>query len=132
MSSALSTKDWQLSTVSDALGASIEGLDVSRPLDPDTLSQVTDAFNRYHLLVFKRQTLDADAQVGFSLQFGELEAFPEQDKTKETPKIYHVANVSTDGELLGAQHAQSIFQKVNARWHTDSSYRYIPSLASIM
>jgi taurine dioxygenase/alpha-ketoglutarate-dependent 2,4-dichlorophenoxyacetate dioxygenase len=34
--------------------------------------------------------------------------------------------------LLGSKHVQSIFQKVNARWHTDSSYRSIPSLASVM
>ncbi len=43
-----------------------------------------------------------------------------------------VANVSTEGELLGSRHSQSIYQKVNSRWHTDSSYRYIPSLSSIM
>jgi len=113
-------------------GAEIFGLDTATPLDDQTLQSIRRAFEEHHLLVFRDQVLQPDEQVAFTEQFGELELFPEADKTKDAPKIYHVANVSTTGELLGAKHVQSIYQQVNARWHTDSSYRPIPSLGSVM
>jgi taurine dioxygenase/alpha-ketoglutarate-dependent 2,4-dichlorophenoxyacetate dioxygenase len=118
--------------ISPALGVEVIGLDVSRPLDDETLGLVKQLFETHHLLCFRDQHLSPEQQIAFSRQFGELEPFPEADKTKEAPVVYHVANVSTDGVLLGSRHVQSIYQKVNARWHTDSSYRAIPSLASIM
>ncbi len=124
--------NFSINRIAPALGAEVVGLDVSVPLDAATLARLRDAFDEHHLLCFREQDLTSDQQVAFSSQFGELETFPEADKTKEAPVVYHVANVSTDGELLGAKHTQSIFQKVNARWHTDSSYRSIPSMASIM
>lgn len=65
-------------------------------------------------------------------QFGPLEVFPEQDKTKDAPTIHNVANVASTGEHLPETDHRVAFQKVNARWHTDSSYRYIPSYASLL
>jgi taurine dioxygenase/alpha-ketoglutarate-dependent 2,4-dichlorophenoxyacetate dioxygenase len=128
----IAARSFRIEPLQSPLGAEVLGLDTSRPLSPDDLAAVKDAFQRHHLLCFRDQHLEPEQQVAFSRQFGELEVFPEADKTKEAPVIYHVANVSTDGELLGSRHVQSIYQKVNARWHTDSSYRSIPSLASIM
>jgi len=134
MSSAatLDPAGFEIRRLSDAMGAEVIGLDLSVPLDTRTLEAVKDAFQTHHLLCFRDQHLSPEQQVAFSKRFGELETFPEADKTRQAPVIYHVANVSNDGVLLGAKHVQSIFQKVNARWHTDSSYRAIPSLASIM
>ncbi|MGI9333871.1 MAG: TauD/TfdA dioxygenase family protein [Gammaproteobacteria bacterium] len=123
---------FDLNPIGSSLGAEITGLDVSVPFDDATFRAVRQAFEDYHLLCFRSQSLNAEQQIAFTAQFGELETFPEADKTKEAPTVYHVANVSTEGELLGGDHPQSIFQKVNARWHTDSSYRSIPSLASLM
>ena len=71
-------------------------------------------------------------QVSFSKQLGPLEVFPEQDKTKGDNTVYNVANVSPEGEHLPVDDHRVIYQKVNARWHTDSSYRFIPSFASLM
>jgi hypothetical protein len=34
--------------------------------------------------------------------------------------------------MTGSDHHKSVYQKVNARWHTDSAYRYIRSFASTM
>ena len=131
-SAPVTSNEFSIRRIDPALGAEVTGLDVSAPLDETSLTCIRDAFQEHHLLCFRDQSLSSEQQVAFTKQFGELEAFPEADKTKEAPVVYHVANVSTDGVLLGSKHTQSIFQKVNARWHTDSSYRSIPSLASIM
>ncbi len=84
------------------------------------------------MLCFRDQRLDDDQQVAFSTQFGPLALFPEKDKTKGKIEVYNVANVSPEGEHLAQDDQRVIFQRNNGRWHTDSSYRYIPSLASIM
>ena len=124
--------DFTVAPVSPVLGAEVVGLDVSRPLDPPVLAIIRDAFQDHHLLCFRDQRLDDDQLVAFSMQFGPLETFPEKDKTKGKVEVYNVANVSPEGEHLAEDDPRVIFQRNNGRWHTDSSYRYIPSLASIM
>ena len=124
--------DFTIRRIAPALGAEVVGLDASKPFEPHTMQVVLDAFQQHHLLCFRDQWLDDDAMVGFSKQFGPLEAFPEKDKTKGTIEVYHVANVSPEGEHLPDDDQRVVFQRNNARWHTDSSYRFIPSLASIM
>ena len=37
-----------------------------------------------------------------------------------------------EGDHLSEDDPRVVYQRNNGRWHTDSSYRYIPSLASIM
>ena len=123
---------FHINLLCDALGAEIVGLDVSKPLAPAALARVKQAFLDHHMLCFREQSLSPEAQIAFSKQFGELEAFPEKDKSKGRVELYHVANVSTEGEHLADDDQRVIFQRNNARWHTDSSYRFIPSLASIM
>jgi alpha-ketoglutarate-dependent taurine dioxygenase len=118
--------------LSDALGAEVIGLDGARPLDADTFQVVREALQEYHVLCFRDQHLTDEQLIEFSRQFGPLEALPEKDKTKGKRELYNVANVSVEGEHLSEDDQRVIFQRNNARWHTDSSYRDVPSFASIM
>ena len=43
-----------------------------------------------------------------------------------------MSNVSPDGIKLNPNDQRVILQKNNERWHTDSSYRYIPSYLSFL
>ena len=124
--------DFSIRRLSPALGAEVVGLDASKPFDPHTMQVLRDAFQEHHLLCFRDQRLDDGAMIAFSKQFGPLEEFPEKDKTKGKIEVYHVANVSPEGEHLSEEDQRVIYQRNNGRWHTDSSYRFIPSLASIM
>jgi alpha-ketoglutarate-dependent taurine dioxygenase len=118
--------------LADALGAEVIGLDGACPLDTDTFALVREALQAHHVLCFRDQHLSDQQLIEFSRQFGQLEALPEKDKTKGKRELYNVANVSVDGEHLSEDDQRVIFQRNNARWHTDSSYRDIPSFASIM
>ncbi|MFA7666628.1 MAG: TauD/TfdA family dioxygenase [Burkholderiaceae bacterium] len=115
-----------------ALGAEVTGFDLSKPLDAETIAQIRAALNQYQVLCFRDQDLSEAVQIEMSKQLGPLEVFPEEDKTKAAPTIYNVANVAATGEHLSETDHRVVFQKVNARWHTDSSYRYIPSYASLL
>jgi alpha-ketoglutarate-dependent 2,4-dichlorophenoxyacetate dioxygenase len=129
---ARAVTDVAIHRLSPALGAEVVGLDLAQPLDADMVARVRDAFQEHHMLCFPDQRLTDDELVAFSLQFGPLEGFPEKDKTKGKIEVYNVANVSPEGAHLPAEDPRVIFQRNNARWHTDSSYRFVPSLASIL
>lgn len=116
----------------EALGAEVIGIDVAQPLDRQRFDWLRAALQEHHLLCLRDQQLTEAQQVAFSELFGPLESFPEKDKTKSESTIYHVANVSADGEHLKETDHRVVFQKINARWHTDSSYRYIPSFCSLL
>jgi alpha-ketoglutarate-dependent taurine dioxygenase len=124
--------DFKIAPLRSSLGAEVVGLDCAQPFSADTLNRVREAFQAHHVLCFRDQDLSEAAQIGFSRQFGALEAFPEKDKTKGKIEVYNVANVSPEGTHLPDDDQRVIFQRNNARWHTDSSYRYVPSFASIM
>ena len=122
-----------INRLGSAMGAEIIGLDLNVPLDAATFAVLHETMQSHHLLCFRDQhNLTDDSQLAFTERWGPLEVFPEADKTKTESTVYHVANVSPDGVHLAEDDPQVVFQKVNARWHTDSSYRHIPSLASIM
>lgn len=126
------TSGFSINPLASALGAEVVGLDLGAPLSDADFRKIKEAFQRYHLLCFRDQDLIDEAQIAFSRRWGEIEVFPEADKTKTAPTIYNVANVSAEGVHLAEDDPRVVFQKINARWHTDSSYRYIPSFASIM
>ena len=125
-------RDFSIRRLLPALGAEVVGLDASKPFEPHTMQVLRDTFQEHHLLCFRDQRLEDDEMIAFSTQFGPLEEFPEKDKTKDKVEVYHVANVSREGEHLAEDDQRVIYQRNNGRWHTDSSYRFIPSLASIM
>lgn len=124
--------NFEIKSLGAALGAEILGLDLSSTLSPEVIEGVHAALQKHHVLCFRDQNLSEAQQVTMSKQFGPLEVFPEEDKTKDAPTIYNVANVAPSGEHLPETDHRVVFQKVNARWHTDSSYRYIPSYASLL
>ncbi len=115
-----------------ALGAEVIGIDLAPPLDGGAFAVLREALQRHHVLCFRAQRLTERQQIAFSELFGPLETFPEKDKTKSESTIYNVANVSAEGEHLPVDDHRVIAQLVNARWHTDSSYRYIPSYCSLL
>lgn len=115
-----------------AMGVEISGIDLAGPLTDDTIAQLRALLQAHSVLCIRGQRLTEAQQIAFTERWGPLEDFPEEDKTKGAATVYNVANVSTDGEHLPVTDHRVIFQKVNARWHTDSSYRYIPSYASLL
>jgi alpha-ketoglutarate-dependent taurine dioxygenase len=112
-------------------GAEIIGLDLREPLDDETFAKVLDTFNSYSVVLFRRQDISDDQHVAFSCRFGELE------KTSfaiaaPNPYIYRLANVDDQGNVLAMDAVKRTFLEVNGRWHTDSSFRAIPAMASIL
>ena len=121
----------ELRALHPLFGAEVVGLDLREPLDDQTFARVLDAFNTYSVLLFRGQDISDEQHVAFSRRFGELE------KTgfaiaAPNPYIYRLANVDDQGNVLETDAVKRAFLEVNSRWHTDSSFRAIPALGSIL
>lgn len=118
-----------------AIGLEIRGLDLARPLDPATLQQIGDLWARHLVLLFPGQSLTEDQQIAFTRNFGELDpSFVEADKvSSRNPEVLRIANVDEQGNKLAADHPiQRYFANLTTLWHTDGSYRAVPSFASML
>lgn len=108
------------------LGASVEGLDLSAPLQPESLDSVMRALGRYGVLRFPRQTLTAAQLKAFSAQLGELEinianAFQEPG----IPEVMILSNIIENGKPIGLSDA-------GQDWHTDMSYSRQIAFANVL
>src|ERR1700733_6766215 len=103
--------DIEVTPLSDACGAEIKGVDLTKPLTAATVRAIRDAWNRHLVLVFRGQTISQDDQLRFASYFGELgdrKKAPEPLRSRaegvqqDNQKILLVSNVKVDGKPIGA------------------------------
>lgn len=63
--------------ISGACGCEISGVDLSQPLDPETLAEIMLAFQQFLVIVFRDQDLTPEQHKAFSRYFGELTELPQ-------------------------------------------------------
>ena len=109
------------------IGAEIAGVDLARPLDDAGFAAISDAFFENQVVVFRDQKLTPSEQVAFTQRFGELEQHVRKEhRLGGYPEILVVSNVIDDrGTAIGVQDAGRF-------WHSDLSYRQVPSLLSAL
>jgi taurine dioxygenase len=109
------------------LGAEIAGVDLSRPLDEGAFAEVSRAFFEHQVVVFRDQALTPARQIAFTARFGELEHHVRKEhRLPEHPEILVVSNVlDPRGRAIGVQDAGRF-------WHSDLSYKQVPSLLSAL
>lgn len=114
-------------------GAKITGVDMAAPRDGALLAQVRDAIDRYSFLLFPGQSFTDDLQLALTADLGEPE--PGHLPLGEEGKIEYfgtIGNVQPDGTTLGNDATKTRFLKGNNMWHSDSSFRDVPSFVSVM
>lgn len=115
----------RLSPLSDVLGTEITGFDAGVEHDDRVIAELLRALDETSLLVFRDQELTPAQQVAFSRRFGDLEIYPMTDFTlRDQPEVLIVSTVIENGKPIGIVDAGQY-------WHSDSSWRPIPSLGSL-
>jgi alpha-ketoglutarate-dependent 2,4-dichlorophenoxyacetate dioxygenase len=111
----------------------VEDVDV-RTLDAATFAEVERAFNDHSVLLFRRQTLTDEEQVAFSRRFGPLEITIRTIVSQErvAPEISNLSNVDAENRLIPAGDRRNLFNAGNQMWHSDSSFKRVPALASLL
>ncbi|HKW92861.1 MAG TPA: TauD/TfdA family dioxygenase [Methylomirabilota bacterium] len=112
--------------------ARIDGADITRPLDDRTWAEIRAAFEEHSVLLFRDQPLDDDAQVAFSLRFGSLEVTRSMNPAAGTPFARQSNLDIKSGEVIPPDDRRMIYQLANMLWHTDSSFKPVPSLCSLL
>jgi alpha-ketoglutarate-dependent 2,4-dichlorophenoxyacetate dioxygenase len=112
-------------------GARVTEVDLRQTLDDESFKEIRAAFARYSLLVFPDQPLSDDQQIAFSRRFGDLEATKVGSCGAGTPLVI-LSNIGADGEIVADDHRLNLVHKANSLWHSDSSFKPTPALASML
>jgi taurine dioxygenase len=116
-----------------ALGAAITGVDLGQPLDRETFGAVHAAWMAHLVLVFPAQHITDQQHVAATGYFGEPEIFHQTHlKSTQVPEIFRVSNVGEDGRLLPPEDLSLAQLSLTRLWHTDSSYRPVPAMGSLL
>ena len=109
------------------IGAEIFGVDLSQPLDDASFAKIADAFFEHQVVSFRAQKLTPSQQIAFTRRFGELEHHVRKEHRLDGhPEILIVSNVLDErGRAIGVQDAGRF-------WHSDLSYKQVPSLLSAL
>jgi alpha-ketoglutarate-dependent 2,4-dichlorophenoxyacetate dioxygenase len=89
------------------------------------------AFEEHSVLVFRNQDVTDEGQLAFSRRFGP----PEVTKVGSEGTGTHFVILTTigeDGKVVAADHRLSLRSKANQLWHTDSSFKSVPALTSVL
>jgi len=110
-----------------ALGATIEGLDLARPLTDEAFDLILDALGRYSVIRFPRQELSGRELANFSSRFGKLETNVASTHYQEpgVPEVMVLSNIVENGRPIGLADA-------GQGWHTDMSYNRTIAFANVL
>ncbi len=114
-----------VSPLSEAIGARIEGVDLSRDLDPGTFDTVKRALFDHAIIVVPGQMLDEDDQERFCRYFGELEMVRSGEATSDHPAVLMITNVTDSGRPTALEDGEMMF-------HYDQCYYENPALGSTL
>jgi len=114
--------------LSAALGAEIEGIDLTRPVPPALQAGIMAAFNRHQLLVFRGQRLERGHMFDFASLFGEIEGHAIRlDDGSKWSAVHTITNLDRDGNPI-----EKPFINSNYFWHSDKSFLPVPSLTTML
>ena len=118
--------------LTDAFAAEIAGVDIARPIDETTWAEIRAALDEHSVLLFRGTSLDDDTQVAFSRRFGELEISRSMNPAAGTPFARQSNLDIKTGAVIPSEDRRMIYQLANMLWHTDSSFKKVPSLCSLL
>jgi alpha-ketoglutarate-dependent 2,4-dichlorophenoxyacetate dioxygenase len=121
----------ELVPLGPGFGVEVRGvsiLDVAT--DAEAYKAVREAFEEHSLLVFRDQPIADDVQVAYSRAFGPLELTKVSSLGQNT--FYSRLTNTVNGKIVPPDHRQVLVAKANALWHTDSSFKKTPALASVL
>src|SRR5688572_5882138 len=121
-----------VSTLTPAFGAEIGGVDLTRPVDDRTWTGIRAAFDEHSVLVFHGAALDDETQIAFSTRFGPLEVTKSINPAAGTPFARQSNLDIKTGEVIPPDDRRMIYQLANMLWHSDSSFKPVPSLCSLL
>lgn len=125
----MTTTSLRLTPLGPYIGARVDGIDLSQPIDDALAAALQAALTEHLVLVFPAQSLTEDDQIRFAGTFGEVsrhlrpDNMRNQDEPAPHPAVMMVTNERKDGKPVGYLPDGEIF------YHTDSCFIETPQRA---
>ncbi|WP_405132947.1 TauD/TfdA dioxygenase family protein [Nocardia sp. NBC_01388] len=123
--------------VAGHIGADIDGVDLSVPLDPETVAEIREALLAHKVVFFHDQKIGHAEHVAFGRSFGELTLRPRPQSGGELDEFPEICTISptVDLQRYGRDieaHYRSRWTSASGGWHTDMTHAVNPPMASIL
>jgi alpha-ketoglutarate-dependent 2,4-dichlorophenoxyacetate dioxygenase len=99
--------------------------------DEAVYKEVRAAFEQHSVLVLRGQEVTDEAQLAFSRRFGPLEVTKVGSLGVGTNLVI-LSTIDENGKVVPADHRLALRNKANQLWHTDSTFKRVPALASVL
>ena len=105
------------------IGAEIGNIDLTKPLSPEQIAEVKDAFTRHLVIFFRDQRISFDDQIRLASHFGPLGKHVGATTISKTTENPHVRKF----------HYDETSQRISGEsWHSDQSCAPMPPLGSML
>ena len=122
--------------ITPGFAAEVGDIDLSRPLAPEEVAAIKQAFWDFGVLVFPDQKLSEQQHLDFASHIGPLEtsifALSKNAKLRIRGELADVSNLNSHNEIWRDTSRLRAMQQANKLWHTDSSFKYLPARASLL
>jgi len=122
--------------VTPTFAAEVGDVDLSRPLSAEDDAAIKEAFWKYSVLVFPDQDLAEAQQIAFAETFGPVEVTSRAARNdlplRISDRLADISNLTHEGETWAEQSRGRLYALGNRLWHTDSSFKRLPSLCSLL
>ncbi len=116
--------------------AEVGDVDLTRPIPDGDFAEIQAAFWKYSVLVFPDQDITPEQHLAFAGRFGPIEnertLDPKATPTRFAGAFSDISNLTAEGQIWGETSRQRMYKAGNKLWHTDSSFKRLPSLTSLL
>src|ERR1700736_6129445 len=113
-------------------GVEVRGIGLIDVASSDSVYRaIRAALDEHSILLFRGQDVTDDVQAAFSRAFGPLER-AKIGSVGVCTFYSRLHNIPADGSLVPPSHQQALTARANQLWHTDSSFKPTPALASVL
>ncbi len=118
--------------VGPGFAAELRGVTLSDIVNDDAAyAAARAAFEEHSVLVFRNQQVTDDLQIDFSKRFGPLEITKVGAIGTGTHLII-LTTIGPGGKVVAPDSRLALRNKANQLWHTDSTFKQIPALSSVL
>ena len=114
------------------IGAEVEGVDITAPIDESIFAQLRSALYQNSVLVFRGQNINDEQHVAFTRGFGPIELTIPNDPIGDGGPVGILSNLDENGAVIPPQDTRMLYQRGNELWHSDGAFRRVPLRASLL
>ncbi|MBL4681112.1 MAG: TauD/TfdA family dioxygenase [Pseudomonadales bacterium] len=108
--------------IAGALGARVEGLDLSETLNEETAAKLNDAFLKYLVLTLPNQSLNAPKMLKLTQDLGGVGETPYLTGLEDYPDVVPIIKEANEKSAL----------TFGAGWHTDFTFQILPPSKTLL